>query len=99
MQWSNARSRLSEMPRQYPICWRSWSTSKLDFRSSNLHVDRERVTLAGLNFIALQDIRSRLPVTACIVAIEYVKSVAPVTPQQRFDPNRTSTHNSVFIYI
>src|SRR5215510_376605 len=40
MLWSTARSRLSEMPRQYPICWRCWSTSTPHFRSSSLDVDR-----------------------------------------------------------
>src|SRR5260370_25512430 len=43
MQWSTAKSRLSERPREYPICSRCWSTSRPDFRSSSLDVDRERV--------------------------------------------------------
>src|SRR5258707_6557696 len=41
MQSISTRSRLSEMPRQYSICWRSSSTSKPDFQSSSPHVDRE----------------------------------------------------------
>src|SRR5258707_1304005 len=56
MQSSTVRSRLSEMPRQYPTCWRCWPTSRPDFRSSSLDIDHERVRLAGLSFMALQDI-------------------------------------------
>src|SRR5258705_7606121 len=41
------------MPRRYPIYSRCWSTARPDFRLSTLDVERQRVSLPGLNFIAL----------------------------------------------